>query len=98
MRCSQPQGLPKCAEEFLTTNAVKVNECPQCGRYGDYERKIIGTYGMFDELELYRYTLRDGTTIDEFIQEEIWDSGPMIWLALRWKDTTFEWPKDAMVT
>jgi hypothetical protein len=39
--------------------------------------------GMFDDLPLYRYPLKDGRIATEYVQEEHWSSGPMIWLALR---------------
>lgn len=91
MRCSQPQGLPVHAKEFLKDNAVRVNECPHCHRHDGYKREAFGKYGMDDELELYRYTLLDGSTATEFVQEEMWSSGPIIWIALKWKDTRFRW-------
>lgn len=91
MRCSQPYGLPPKAIEFLNKNAFKLDQCPICKRNSGYKKEIIGTYGMFDELTLYRYILLDGNIAEEFIQEEIWNSGPMIWLGLTWKDAKFKW-------
>jgi len=92
MRCSQPQGLPVEALEFLDKNAVKLNQCLHCYRHDGYKKKIIGHYGMFDELPLHRYTLLNGETIEEYVQETMWSSGPIIWLALKWKDgATFMW-------
>jgi len=96
IRCSQPQGLPSRAEEFLENNVVRVNQCPHCERHDGYKHEVIGTYGMFDELELYRYTLLDGSIADEFIQAEIWSAGPMIWLGLKWKETNFIWENQAI--
>ena len=96
MRCSQPHGIPPEAIEFLDKNAFRLDQCPICKRNSGYEKEIIDTYGMCDELSLYRYTLLDGSTADEFIQEEIWSSGPMIWLGLKWKDTEFKWPNKAI--
>lgn len=52
--------------------------------------KISALIGMFDELTLHRYTLTNGDTADEFIQQEVWDCGPVIWLGLRYRDGTFE--------
>ncbi len=95
-RCSQPQGLPSCAVHFLFDNAIVFNQCPHCNRHDGYQKEVIGTYGMFDELELYRYTLQDGSTAEEYVQHDMWDSGPMIWLALKWKDTEFKWSDKAM--
>ena len=96
IRCSQPQGLPDKAIEFLKNFAKTINQCPHCDRHDGYKRAIVGKYGMFDELNLHRYTLNDGSTVDEFIQHEIWDSGPMIWLGLKWKNTDFRWPNEAI--
>jgi hypothetical protein len=79
------------AIEFLNKNAFRLDQCPICKRNSGYKKEAIGTYGMVDELTLYRYTLLDGSTADEFVQDEIWDSGPMIWLGLRWKDSEFRW-------
>lgn len=97
MRCSQPQGLPTEASQFLEANVRRVNECRHCHRHNGNTREIIGQYGMFDELNLYRYSLLDSTTAEEYIQKEIWDSGPIIWLALKWKDITFKWREGEMI-
>ncbi len=91
MRCSQPYGLPPAAQDFLDKNAFRLDQCPVCKRNSGYKKESIGTYGMFDELVLYRYTLLDGSTAEEFVQDEIWDSGPMIWLGLKCKDSEFRW-------
>ncbi len=96
MRCSQPHGLPPEAEEFLRRNAIRHNECSHCQRHDGYVRKSLGTYGMFDELEYYQYSLCDGRVAKECIQHEIWDSGPMAWLSLRCGDVEFKWPEEAM--
>lgn len=97
MRCTQPYGLPTHAEEFLKRNAVRLNHCHHCKRYDGYKREVIGEYGMLGEFELYRYTLLDGTTADEYVQYTVWSSGPMIWLALiKWKDANFEWSEKEM--
>lgn len=41
--------------------------------------------GMFEEENepLVIYTLKDGREVEEYVQEEIWSSGPMIFLALK---------------
>jgi len=50
---------------------------------------------MFDEEHLRRYDLTDGRTADEFVQEEIWSSGPMVWLGLKVSDgTMFKHPEE----
>ncbi len=82
MRCTQPMGLAPVAVEFLKQNAVVFNGCEHCGRNDGYERKVIGQTGMFDEMDLHEYPLKDGRVAREFVQGEIWSSGPMIWTAL----------------
>lgn len=80
MRCSQPQGLSAGAKEFLAKN-------------DGYKKEVIGTYGMCDELKLYKYCLVDGSVAEEYVQSSHWDSGPVIWLGLKWKEAKFEWSK-----
>lgn len=96
MRCSQPQGLPYEAEQFLLEKAVKLNECRHCNRHDGYQKEVIGTCGMYENVNLHRYTLLDGSTADEFVQHCVWDSGPMEWFGLRWKDAEFKWSEEAM--
>lgn len=91
MRCSQPHGLPGKAEEFLAQKAFRMNCCPICKRDDGYKKEAIGTYGMSDEITLYRYFLVDGSTADEYVQHTVWSSGPMIWLGLAWMGVAFEW-------
>lgn len=97
IRCSQPQGLPPEAIEFLKQNAVRLNPCTHCLRDDGYKKEIIDTCGMFDDVDLYCYTLSDGDTAIEFVQQEIWSSGPMIWFGLRCKKCIFIWPSSAIV-
>jgi len=100
IRCSQPMGLPDKARAFLESHALKVNTCPVCCRHDGYDKVEIGNYGMFDELVLNRYFLANGGTADEFIQHEVWDSGPMTWLGLavcnadNYRIKTFVWPQE----
>lgn len=96
MRLSQSQGLPLQAEEFLKVNAVKINECQHCHRDDGYDREVIGSYGISSEHNLYRYTLMDGSSADECVQAEIWCSGPMTWLCLKWKGSFFQWANEDM--
>jgi len=50
---------------------------------------------MFDDLEILEYELCDGRTATEFVQEENWSSGPMIWMGLRVSDgTEFRWSEE----
>jgi len=98
MRCSQPLGLPSSADAFLAANVKQRNPCSHCGRHDGYASKQIGEYGMFDELPLFEYELKDGRTAQEWIQYEFWSSGPMTWLELRVSDgTAFRWTKEEMV-
>jgi hypothetical protein len=45
--------------------------------------------GMFDEDShiLKQYFMHNGSTVEEFLQAEPWSSGPMQFLALRFRDT-----------
>lgn len=48
-------------------------------------REVIGTIaGAYDDVagELFRYRFADGRVYDEFVQETIWSSGPMYYVAL----------------
>ena len=95
MRCTQEMGLPGEAVSFLANNAVKMDQCPTCQRHSGYSTNKItnGEWGMFDEYCLLRYDLIGGRTADEFVQTEIWSSGPMVWLGLKVSDgTVFEHP------
>jgi hypothetical protein len=96
MRCSQPQGLSSEAMEFLSQNAIKLNQCTCCQRHDGYKKEVIDTCGMYDDVDLYRYTLVDGTMADEFVQYEVWSSGPMIWFGLRWQGAEFVWHSDEL--
>lgn len=59
MRLSQPQGLPIEAMEFLSKNAVKVNQCPHCHRHDvGYQRKVIGMMGCMMKLSYINTLLR----------------------------------------
>lgn len=86
MRCTQPYGLPEEAKLFLKIHAVRKDPCDHCGRDSGYTKKEVGIYGMFDEMPLFEYTLADGNTATEFVQHEVWSSGPMVWLGLRTSD------------
>jgi hypothetical protein len=45
-------------------------------------KEKCATYGMFDELELYKYLTNEGEIIyREVVQFEPWSSGPMCFLA-----------------
>lgn len=92
MRCTQPMGLPAEAEQLLQVQAVRRNPCTHCNRDDGFVFKVVGHTGMFDDLVLHEYSLKDGRTAREVVQEEIWSSGPMIWLALELSDgSKVEW-------
>ena len=83
-RSSQPMGLPKKAREFLATNAVKLGYCEHCKRDSGYEREEAERTGMFgDDVPVFRYKLTNGSFAEEFVQEEVWSSGPMMWFGLK---------------
>jgi len=75
-------GLPTVATCYLNDNKAPTQPEP-IGMY----------YGMFDQTyPLYRYTLNNGLTADEFLQASPWNSGPMFFLGLRVSDgTLFQW-------
>jgi len=107
MRCTQFQGLTDEANEFLKENAEldPATTCPNCGEVITRRfRKVSYTsgehLGMFDDgpQHLYEYTLTDGTTAREVVQETVWSSGPVIFLALESSDgqILFPWPQEAI--
>lgn len=97
MRCSQPQGLPQEARDFLTANAIVKNHCVKCNRHDGYEAEKIGSVGMFDDVPVNKYKLKDGTFATEFVQHCIWSSGPMEWFGLHLEDgREFLWPEDEL--
>lgn len=100
MRCSQPQGLTEAAEAFLKENALVKNCCEHCNRNDGYDNEVIGMTGMFDDVPLARYKLKDGYA-EEFVQYCVWSSGPMEWFGLRvYKNgkqvQEFVWPPEVV--
>lgn len=99
MRCSQSRGLPKEAGEFLRNFAEVKDFCRCCGRDDGYVKEQINEpQGFFSDPALFKYTLRDGSTADEYIQREIWDSGPVTWLGLDVGGRKYEWTQDDINT
>ncbi len=100
IRESQPQGLPPAAEDYLKKYGIKVNYCPHCQRDGGLKKDEIGTTGMFGDVPLWRYYLdkMPGVThADEFVQECVWDSGPMEWFGLRLSNgTEIKWSEEEL--
>jgi len=82
MRCSQPIGLTKEANEFLEANAKRTNECPNCHRYDDLEKVETTPSGMYGDVPHFIYTLKDGGRASSFVQYCEWSSGPMEWFGL----------------
>lgn len=94
MRCSQPYGLPLDAQLFLEKNESVVR-CEHCNSILKYDREVLGNCGMFDDVPILRYNLKDGRTADEFLQYSPWSSGPMLFFALVVSDgTVFRWTKE----
>jgi hypothetical protein len=95
-------GLSVKAQVFLTRAGIKVNACKHCSRNDGIKRKQIGTYGMFNEIPLFRYFINHVdhpgiTHADEFVQDCIWNSGPIEWLGLRLSDgTEVRWIKEEL--
>ena len=93
MRCHQYIGLSKRAERFLKKNAQRQEKekCEHCGSVirGDGYKTDVARYeeGMEEMFPLYRYFLKDGGTVSEFLQEQPWSSGPMSFIALRNEQT-----------
>lgn len=36
---------------------------------------------------LHRYHLPDGSVLEEYVQDEVWDSGPIYYIALQYQDS-----------
>lgn len=99
IRFTQPQGISKDAREFLNNHRAHQNDCPHCGRSDIVPAERIGHFeGMCgEEWPLMRYPLSNGGWADEFVQEEYWDSGPVIFLGLRTNDgQSYVWDKKVM--
>ncbi len=96
MRMTQPMGLVPKAQAFLKEHAVLENHCEHCDRNSGYVGKEIGRTGMFDDLQLFEYALKDGRVAKEFVQATVWSSGPMIWVALEVDGEKFLWPESEL--
>jgi hypothetical protein len=94
---TQPQGLSGEAESFLAKNAMCINPCSCCGRHLGYVKLEVDRTGMFDELPLYQYRLKDGRTATEIVQANPWSSGPMVFLKLAVSSgELFEWDRETI--
>ncbi len=92
-RSTQFIGLSKIAINYLNKNALReeIKVCKECGTEcgGDFVySKGEEVLGMFEEPvhKLTTYKHKNGKEIEEYIQAEPWSSGPMIFLALRYKE------------
>lgn len=94
MRMTQAMGLPRAAKEFLREFAERINYCEYCERSDGYKCDVLYWVGMFDDEPVFKYHLKDGTKAEEFVQVEIWHSGPMIWKGLRVGAQEFIWDQE----
>lgn len=92
MRCTQVIGLNERTREFLrenTATTLKKCGCPTCTtlHWEVREEEVYASAahtGMFDDgPELYKYRLKDGRWVFEYVQAVPWSSGPCIFLALQ---------------
>jgi hypothetical protein len=96
MRTTQNYGLTASATRLVTSYVTVRDETKRVwpdGRVEHFaEEKRVDltkveptqeTFGMEDEYKLNKYILPDGREYTEFVQAEIWSSGPMTFLALR---------------
>lgn len=104
MRMTQIMGLSPRAHQFIIDNRMIVQEkcsCPHCVTpHVDVEvNKEIGDashYGMFDDgPKLLGYQLKDGSWVNEYVQECQWSSGPMIFLSLE-GHPELDWTEEEM--
>lgn len=112
IRKTQPMGLSERGRQIVEGKEVllyrvegrriypdgRVEEFREDVRGSDVASEKCGSYeGMFGEAyPLRRYRLPDGRVFEEAIQEEIWSSGPCIFLAL--KDADGEWVEESLWT
>lgn len=50
-----------------------------------------GERGMFQEIDLVKYKMKDGTWSEEFIQASPWSSGPVEFIGLKHDKKKFLW-------
>jgi predicted Fe-Mo cluster-binding NifX family protein len=85
-------GLSADAKAFLKENVATVETnviiCPHCGQKASSsfeEHKIKSgrvADGLYEEVELWDYHLKDGSVAHEITQASRWSSGPMIFMCL----------------
>lgn len=97
-RSSHYQGLSEEAEKFLKLNAKTYvhkfdNGWGPCSVIKPVTEEI-GHTGMFGEISINKYELKDGSSAIEYVQADPWHSGPVIFMGLRAKDQTFEWTEE----
>lgn len=106
MRSTQYMGIPDEAEKFIRNNIKRSPSkiCSECGHNsGGQELSEIydsaADQGMFDDgPNLYRYTMKDGTTWIEKVQAVPWSSGPCIFLMLVQENGPgeFKWDEESI--
>lgn len=99
IRFTQPQGICPNARNFLNDNRARTRCCSHCGRYDLVPPEHIGSFSGLcgEEFPLYRYSLVGGGWAEEYVQEECWDSGPVIFLGLRTQDgKRFLWDNETI--
>jgi hypothetical protein len=94
-RSTQYIGLTKEARKFIEEHS-EVTEVNFNNGYGNckvYKPKteIIGKCGMFDEYDIVKYKLTDGSYAEEFIQFQECCSGPIIFIGLKYDGIEFLW-------
>ncbi len=88
-------GLSTQAYKWLEENAYKTPEfiCTECSQTilshfhtTNVPKGIIEGFGGEELYTLQQYELFNGKFVEEYVQAEIWNSGPNIYLALRYLD------------
>lgn len=97
-RSTHYQGLTEEAETFLKTNAKTYlykfnNGWGECHVVKPLTEEI-GHTGMFGEITINKYELKDGSYAEEYVQANPWHSGPVIFMGLKTKDRRFEWTEE----
>lgn len=101
MRMDQYVGLTERAQKWIDENVVKETVETVSVSYVNGVETHRGTASVVGPLAepygtiegawednvapLMAYTLRDGGTVEEYVQAEMWSSGPMYFIALRYK-------------
>lgn len=95
-RSNQLVGLTDEARQFLLENEIEPDICECCKRPFPRElEQISSVFGYWDEeFPLHRHFLKNGTVANEFHQETVYSSGPIIFIGLKCDDREFLWSQD----